>query len=158
MPSETASEFLRSYGGRQARDHWSDMLGNVARGGVTLIQRRGADQPAVVVSRDALEAVLSEVAPFPVEVSFHEGQVSLWITGLPVDAGGASLEEAEAALLDALLDYADTWVETLRFAPNHKNKAGYVMRVLLASADRERLHRVVFGDDTRPGDQTRRPG
>ena len=158
MLSDTVSQFVHTYGGRQARDHWSDMLGNAARGGVTLIQRRGADQPAVVVGRDALEAVLSQVAPFPVEVSFHEGQVSLWVAGLPVDAGGASLQEAEDALLDALLDYADTWVETLRFAPNHKNKAGYVMRVLLASADRERLHRVVFGDDTAPGDQTPRAG
>ena len=148
MASDSVSEFVQTYGGRQARDHWSDILGNAARGGLAVIQKRGADQAAVVVGREPLEAALAQAAPFAVEVSFYEGQVSLWIDGLPVDAGGSSLEEAEDALLDALLDYADTWVETLRFAPNHKDKAGYVLRVLMASEDRESLHRVVFGESS----------
>ena len=101
-----------------------------------------------MIGRDALEAALAQVGPFPVQVSFFEDQVSMWVDGLPVDAGGASLEEAEDGLLDALLDYADTWVEALRFAPNHQKNAGYVLRVLLASDDREHLHQIVFGQQS----------
>jgi hypothetical protein len=46
-----------------------------------------------------------------------------------------------------VVDYAQPWVERLRFAPNHAAHAGLVARVLLYAGDTAELRRAVFGDE-----------
>jgi hypothetical protein len=146
MQRAPQSSFVQEFQSREARDRWSDILDLSSEGGVAVVHRRG-DADAVVVGRSEFDALLSRSAPFDVEVSFTEGQVSMWVKNLPVHGVGPSLGAAEEELLDALLDYADSWVEVLKHAPNHSAKGGYVQRILMTAGDRRRLHDIVFGDD-----------
>jgi hypothetical protein len=101
----------------------------------------------VLVERDVLDSALAAQHPFNVQVSFCDGQTSMWIDGVPVHGAGESYSEAEEEFLDALVDYAEAWVHELRFAPNHKANAGLVGRVLMFAGDRDELRSVVFGDE-----------
>lgn len=85
-------------------------------------------------------------SPFDVKVSVTGHQTSMWIDGVPVHGVGDSYEEAEDDFLDALVSYAEEWVEELRYAPNHRANAPLVERVLMFAGDREELRRVVFDE------------
>lgn len=131
------------FGAREARDNLKLLLDR-AEGGAVAVVRRNA--PVVVASRDVFDAALAPQAPFNVNVSVTTTQVSMWIDGLPTHAVGSTLDEAEDEFLDALVEYAEDWLEELRFAPNHKQHAGLVQRILMYAEEREEFRRVVFDD------------
>lgn len=132
---------LHEFKAREAREHWKDILDLAEAGAVAVVRR---NSPVAVIDRQVLDDALAKVHPFNVQVSFGQGEVSTWIEGLPVHGIGASLDESEDDFLDALLDYAEAWVEELHVAPNHRGHAGVVRRVLLCAGDREQLRRTVF--------------
>jgi hypothetical protein len=134
------------YGSREARDHWKEIL-DIAESGSVAVVRRNA--PVAVVSRQVLDDALAVGSPFNVQVSFFEGQVSMWIDGLPTHGAGDTLDEAEDDFLNALEDYADDWIDDLHRAPNHQAHGGRVRRILLCAGDRDLLRRVVF-DEAEP--------
>ena len=128
---------------REARDNFKLVLDAAERGDLAVVRR---DAPLVVVRRDIYDADLESSAPFDVKSSIQDGQISFWMDRLPVHGSGATLPEAEEAFLDALVDYADLWVEELRHAPNHKDNAPMIRRITMYVGDREELRRVVFDD------------
>jgi len=140
----TAFHVGRQLRSREARDNFSGLLDEAAHGGVPVVLRD--DQSFVLVTRDAYDDALAARAPFDVRSSVHNGQFSLWLDDIPVHAVGSSLDEAEAELLDALIDYADLWLSELRHAPNHRQHEPLVHRVAAFAADRDALHRIVLGD------------
>jgi hypothetical protein len=56
----------------------------------------------------------------------------VYLCELDVHGAGATLHEALEDLAEAMLEYADDWVDHLRHAPNHQHRAGYVHRIELA--------------------------
>jgi hypothetical protein len=128
---------------REARDHFRELLDIAEGGGVAVLRRKA---PLALVRRELLDQALAAQHPFDVKVSFDGGQTSMWIDGVPVHGVGDSYDEAEEDFLDALADYAEAWVERLRFAPNHAANAGLVARVLLYAGDTDELRRAVFGE------------
>ena len=89
---------------------------------------------------------LAEQAPFDVVSSVTEDQVAFWLADGLVHGVGSNLAEATDDFLDALVDYAQSWFEDLRNAPNHAHNRLLVLRVVLHAGDREELERVVFDD------------
>ncbi len=129
---------------REARDHFKDLMDRAENGGVAVVRRKSA---MVLVDRATLDAALALQCPFDVSVCVTGGQTSMWIDGVPVHGVGGSYDEAEDDFLDALVSYAEEWVEELRFAPNHRANAALVERVLMYAGERDELRRVVFGDE-----------
>lgn len=146
MSSRPAAGFplTHQFKAREARDHFKELMDRAESGGVAVIRRRSA---MVLLDRDTLNTALAAQYPFDVKVSITGRQTSMWIDGVPVHGVGDSYDEAENELLDALVSYAEEWVEELRFAPNHRANAPLVERVLMYAGDREELRRVVFGDE-----------
>ena len=144
-PPRTSFAVGHELGSRAARDHFKDVLGQAESGGVAVIRRRD-HPPVVLLDRDALgEALRSR--DVPVLSSVTRGQFSFWIDGVPVHAVGDSLDEAEEAFLDALVDYSQAWFDDLHAAPNHRQNRDLAMLVAIYAGERPALHRVVLGDD-----------
>lgn len=61
------------------------------------------------------------------------GGWSVFLPGTPVAADGADLDEASADFVAALREYAEDWIERLRFAPNHAQRWPLVHFVSLNS-------------------------
>jgi hypothetical protein len=129
---------------REARDHFKELMDRAESGGVAVLRRNST---MVLVDRELFDSVLASRHPFDVKVSLADGQASMWMDGIPVHGVGDSYDQAEEDFLDALVDYAETWIEELRFAPNHRAHGGLVERVLMYAGERDELRRVVFGDE-----------
>ncbi|MHB8318890.1 MAG: prevent-host-death protein [Acidimicrobiales bacterium] len=138
---------LHEFKAREAREHWKDILDLAESGAVAVVCR---NSPVAVVDRQVLDDALARSHPFDVQVSIGKGRVSMWIDGLSVHGDGATLAEAEEDFLDALLDYAQAWVDELHVAPNHRDHGGLVRRVLLSGGNRELLRKAIFDE---PGDK-----
>ena len=61
------------------------------------------------------------------------GGWSVFLPGTPVAADGTDLDEAAEEFVVALREYAEDWVERLRFAPNHAQHWPLVHFVALSS-------------------------
>lgn len=131
------------YKARSARDHIKDVLDAAEGGGTAVITR---DRPVAAVDAGVLEELLAERAPFAVLSSVTDDQVAFWLADGLVHGVGTNLEDATSDFLDALVDYARSWFEDLRNAPNHAHNRLLVLRIALHAGDREELERVVFGD------------
>jgi hypothetical protein len=131
------------YRATQARKQFSPMLDAVEKDGmVAVIERRGFH--VVIESRDELDRILSRCFAFNPQVAFSDsGAVSIWLPELGIYGHGPSLEDAEADLVQATLDYVADWQRLLRYAPNHAEKDGYVQRIKLAGNDG--VHGLLFG-------------
>lgn len=127
---------------REARDHFRELLDIAENGGVAVLRRKAT---MAIVRREVLDQALAAQYPFDVKVSFDSGQTSMWVEGVPVHGVGDSYDAAQEDFLAALVDYAQAWVERLRFAPNHAAHAGLVARVLLFAGDTDELRCAVFG-------------
>lgn len=138
---DTRLPVTHQFKAREARDHFKELLDRAEGGGVAVV-RRG--EPVAIVRRDVLDNALAVSHPFDVKVSVTDDQTGMWIEGLPVHGVGDSYDEAEDDFLDALVEYAEEWLIELRFAPNHRQHAGLVERVLLYAGDRDELRRAVF--------------
>jgi hypothetical protein len=136
----------------EARAQLPTLLEQVRRGNWQLIGRRGKAE-AVVADAAEVQALLASAYAFTPGVFIEEDQVGIYLEELDVHGVGATLEEAESDLLDAVLEYIDDWQDHLHAAPNHRGRAGYVRRIQLAG-ERAGVHRVLFGDS---GDDQARP-
>lgn len=105
--------------------------------GRTATVRRAHDVAAVVDAarlRDALERVVTSE---PVVVH-EEGEWAAFLPGLPISAGGATIDEAIDDLVVAMREYAEDWHSRLRLAPNHRDAWGFVQLVDLSTDEQLR--------------------
>jgi hypothetical protein len=76
-----------------------------------------------VVHREDYLHALRALCPLDPQVRFAEdGSVNMWLPGIPVSSNGASFEVVGHVLIDALRDYAVTWVADLRRFANHQDQ------------------------------------
>lgn len=145
MPPTPAAFFAigHEYKARDARDHFKDLLDAAESGGVAVINR---DIPVVMVRRDSFDRLVALRAPLDVKAAVSDNQFAFWLEGVPVHAAASDLDAAEDEFLNALIDYADAWFETLRHAPNHAKNGDLALRVASLAGDREELRHAVFGD------------
>ncbi|MFI4971207.1 MAG: hypothetical protein ACHP7H_00890 [Hyphomicrobiales bacterium] len=131
------------YKSRSARDHLSDLL-TAAEAGVPSVITR--DRPVATIDANLLEELLATRAPFDVLSSVTDDQVAFWLADGSAHAVGSDLGSATEGFLDALIDYAQSWYEDLRDAPNHVQNRWLALRIALHAGDRKELEYVVFGD------------
>lgn len=136
-------ELTHQFGAREARDHWREILDR-AEGGVVTVVRRTS--PVVIVPRQQMQAALRHLQPIDVQVSVGADHVAMWLNGIPVHGEGPTYGDAECDFLDALVEYAEDWVQELRHAPNHRGNAALVTQVLMFADDRDELRELVFGE------------
>jgi len=154
-PMDTQSKTVRisqigiRFKSREARDQWGYILNIAEDGSLPIVQheRIGRREPVVLVRRDVLNKALRGVGRKPILSSVHEGSVSLWIDGVPVHAIGKTLDEAEEAFVEALLDYADLWMKELKHAPNHQGNWAWVQLAMLFASEPELLRSELFPND-----------
>ena len=137
-----AGPLIATYPVSVARPRLSPLLDEVQEGRAVVIERRGFK--ALVTSLDAEEKLLARCYGFNPEVHVAgSGSVGIWLPELTLHAQGATLEEAEDDLVDAVTDYVADWHSLLRNAPNHADRHGWVQRIMLA-ADHERIKSLLF--------------
>ena len=133
----------RRFKARSFRDNLKSVLDLAEIGGSSVVTR---NHPIATVDAAVLEELLAERAPFEVLSSVTDAQVAFWLADGLVHAAGDDLKAATDAFLDALIDYAESWFEDLRDAPNHAHNRLLVLRIALHAGDRDELERVVFDD------------
>ena len=133
------------YKSHEAREHWSEILDLAESGAVAVVRRNSA---VAFVDRQVLDDALALGNPFNVQVSYANGQTSVWIEFISAHGVGSNLEQARENFLDALEEYADEWVTHLNAATNHHESGGLVRRVVLCAGDRDRMRRIVFDEST----------
>jgi len=107
---------------------------------------RENEAPVTVIRKDDLKSLLESRCALDPKVHFSkDGQVSIWLEDLPVSSQGNSLSEAEGVLIEALRDYAQTWMEDLREFPNHQQ--GWAIPALVRLSDDKELHQLLFGNE-----------
>ena len=126
---------------RSARDHIKDVLDAAEAGSTAVITR---ERPVAVVDAGLLEELLAEQAPFEILSSITDEQVAFWLADGLVHGVGGDLRAATDDFLDALVDYASSWFQDLRSAPNHAHNRLLALRIALHAGDRDELERVVF--------------
>jgi predicted RNase H-like HicB family nuclease len=124
-----------------ARAHLKDLLDAAERGHVATVRRDSATTAVVDVER--LRHFLAALIPSRAEVVSEAGGWSVFISGLPIAADGATFDEAVTEMIDALREYADDWQERLLDSPNHRENWGLVQLVSLSSD--EQLHDWIVG-------------
>lgn len=137
-------ELGQRYKSRSARDHLKQVLDAAEMGSTAVITR---DRPVAAVDAAVLEELLSTRAPFNVLSSVTDDQIAFWLEDGLVHATGATFDEAAAAFLDALVEYAEDWFDGLGSAPNHAHNRLLALRVSLHAGDREAFEVAVFGDE-----------
>ena len=128
-----------------ARAAIADIYSTASRHLVVEISREG-DAPVSVIRKDDLKSVLRSHCALDPQVRFSkDGQVSMWIEDVPVSSQGPSFEDASNGLIEALRDYAQTWIEDLKDYPNHKDR--WALATLIRLSDNSELHQYLFGDE-----------
>lgn len=128
----------------KARGMISSLMDKVVAGSLRVISRR--KEAVALVPAEAMEQLLAQAYPFHPEAYFDgESGVALWLPELAVGAEGDDLEEAQDALVNAVLNYVASWEEELQRAPNHAERFGWVYRVELAEQP-DRIRRMLFSD------------
>jgi hypothetical protein len=121
----------------------SRLANEVERGEPLVIERRSSRffMCSVEEVQDALRCYR-----FSPEVFFNDDDsVAIWLPELGLHGEGGTLGEAQADLLDAVCEYVEAWQESLRHAPNHAGRRGWVRRLQLAEGV-DGLRAVVFGE------------
>jgi hypothetical protein len=126
----------------EARAHLKDLLDAAERGRVATVRRDSARTAVVDVER--LRFFLAELIPSRAEVVPEAGGWSVFLSGVPVSADGASFDEAVTEMIDALREYAQDWQERLLDAPNHRENWGLVQ--LISLSDDGQLRAWIVGD------------
>jgi predicted RNase H-like HicB family nuclease len=119
-----------------ARAHLKDLLDAAEKGRVATVRRDSATTAVVDVER--LRHFLAALIPSRAEVVAEVGGWSVFISGLPVAADGATFDEALDEMVDALREYTDDWQERLVESPNHRENWGLVQLVSLSSDEQLR--------------------
>jgi hypothetical protein len=132
----------------KAREMFSGLMDKVVAGSLRVVDRR--KDAVALVPAAAMDQLLAAAYPFKPEVYFDgESGVALWLPELAVGAEGEGLEDAQEALVNAVLDYVASWEEELRRAPNHAARFGWVYRVELAEQP-DRIRQMLFADNEAP--------
>lgn len=132
----------------QARDALADLFDAAMDHLPTQIERRRSGE-AVLISSDDLRDVL-ERYEFTPQVYFEAGAVSVWLPELAVWGRGSDLAGARTDLLAEVREYIEDFAtdEVLRRAPNHRERAAWVLRARLLTD--EDLDAALFDDPTQP--------
>jgi Antitoxin of toxin-antitoxin, RelE / RelB, TA system len=125
-----------------ARAHLKDLLDAAERGRVATVRRDSARTAVVDVER--LRSFLATLIPSRAQVVPEAGGWSVFLSGVPVAADGASFDEAVTEMIDALREYAQDWEERLLDAPNHRENWGLVQ--LISLSDDAQLRAWIVGD------------
>ena len=131
------------YKSRSARDNFSELISAAEAGVPSVITR---DHPVATIDARMLEELLATRAPFDVLSSVTDDQVAFWLADGSAHAVGPDLGSATEGFLDALIDYAQSWFDDLRDAPNHAQNRWLALRIALHAGEREELENTVFGD------------
>jgi hypothetical protein len=90
------------------------------------------------VDADRLLHLLMRLHPSKAQAVPDGDRWTIALSGVPVAADGATVDEAVVEMVDALRDYSEAWTERLRLAPNHADNWGLVQIVTLASDEQLR--------------------
>lgn len=131
-----------------ARDSLADLFDAAMDHLPTQIERRRSGE-AVLISSDDLRGFL-ERYEFSPRVYFEAGAVSIWLPELAVWGRGPDLAAARQDLLDEVRAYVEDFAtdEQLRRAPNHRERAAWVLRSRLLSDDE--LQDALFAEPAPP--------
>ncbi|MCY3894325.1 MAG: type II toxin-antitoxin system prevent-host-death family antitoxin [Acidimicrobiaceae bacterium] len=114
------------------RNRLKEVLDTADRGVPVGVERHG--RRAVVMDLALLYELLADSPRLRRPEAVAEGGGwSVFLPGTPVAADGADLDEAAEEFVVALREYAEDWVERLRFAPNHAQHWPLVHFVSLSS-------------------------
>lgn len=116
----------------EARGRLKDVLDAAAVGVPVLVRREGTE--AAVVDARRLRYALARLCPRPEAVA-EDGGWSLFISGLPLAADGATFQDAAEEMVDVLREYADDWQDHLKDAVNHRESWGLVQLIELSDDD-----------------------
>lgn len=119
-----------------ARTHLKTLLDAAERGRVATVRRESAVTAFVDVER--LRHYLAIVTPSRAQVIPEADGWSVFIPGLPVAADGATIDQAIAAMIEGLREYAEDWQDHLLDAPNHREHWGIVQLISLSDDDQLR--------------------
>jgi hypothetical protein len=119
-----------------ARTHLKDLLDAAEKGRGATVRRDSATTAVVDVER--LRHFLASLIPSRAEVVSEAGGWSMFISGLPLAADGATFDEALTEMIDTLREYADDWQERLLDSPNHRENWGLVQLVSLSNDEQLR--------------------
>lgn len=114
------------------RNRLKEVLDTADRGVPVGVKRHG--RRVVVMDMALLYELLADSPRLRRPEAVAEGGGwSVFLPGTPVAADGADLDEAAEEFVVALREYAEDWVERLRFAPNHAQHWPLVHFVSLSS-------------------------
>ena len=119
----------------EARSHLKDLLDAAERGVPATVSREGT--VAAVVDAERLRLELSRISR-PAETVAEADGWSVFISGVPVAADGATLDEALDEMVDALREYAVDWQDHLLETRNHRGHWALVQLVALSSDEQLR--------------------
>ena len=124
-----------------ARNNLKSLLDAAASGRVATVRRESST--AAVLDAARLRRFLSSVVPSRAEVLQEGDGWSVFISGMPIAADGATFDEAISEMVDALREYAQDWQDRLLNAPNHRDNWGLVQ--LISLSDDDQLRRWLVG-------------
>jgi hypothetical protein len=116
---------------REARDNFKSLLDAADQARPAIISRNR--QRVALVDADRLVYTLMATNRTRVQAVAENDGWSLFMPGLPIAADGNDLDSAIAEFIEALRDYAEAWIERLRFAPNHAMNWDLVQMITLAT-------------------------
>ena len=121
---EDAVQLQTHIGLTRAREGIAGLMDKVAAGNLRVISRR--KEAVALVPAEAMEHLLAQAYPFHPD-----------------------LDDAQDALVSAVLDYVASWEEELRRAPSHAARFGWVYRVELAEQP-DAIRRMIFANSEAP--------
>ena len=124
-----------------ARNNLKSLLDAAESGRVATVRRESST--AAVLDAARLRRFVSSVVPSRAEVLQEGDGWSVFISGLPIAADGATFDEAISEMVDALREYAQDWQDRLLNAPNHRDNWGLVQ--LISLSDDDQLRRWLVG-------------
>jgi hypothetical protein len=124
-----------------ARNNLKNLLDAAESGRVATVRRDSST--TAVLDAGRLRHFLSSVVPSRAEVLQEGDGWSVFISGLPIAADGATFDEAITEMVDALREYAQDWQDRLMNAPNHRDNWGLVQ--LISLSDDDQLRRWLVG-------------
>jgi hypothetical protein len=124
-----------------ARNNLKNLLDAAESGRVATVRRESFTTAVLDAAR--LRHFLSSVVPSRAEMLQEGDGWSVFISGLPIAADGATFDEAISEMVDALREYAQDWQVRLLNAPNHRDNWGLVQ--LISLSDDDELRRWLVG-------------
>ncbi len=114
------------------RNRLKEVLDTADRGVPVGVERHG--RQVVMMDMALLHELLADSPRLRrPEAVAEAGGWSVFLPGTPIAADGTDLDEAAAEFVAAVREYAEDWIDRLRFAPNHAQHWPLVHFVSLSS-------------------------